>query len=150
MEIEPRRQVLLDGAHLSPLRVLLAHVVENARQVHEIERLRQHVLRAELDGLDRHGHVGFTRHEHHAAVGRHVTQAAQDLEAIDAWHPNVDDGEVGEVSVQVIERVFAGVPGHSRERLLCCEFREQGEDLRVVVDDEHHGQRGHGDSLILV
>ena len=86
----------------------------------------------------------FTAHQEHREVGTTVTQAPQQLQAIHAWHIEIDDGQrdavihdPGEALHRIGERLNC-------EALMAQEFGQRLQPGRVVINQQDFGSRKHG------
>ena len=94
---------------------LLAHAREQLIEPAEVERLAQVVHRAELDGLDRGVDRRVAGHQDGLTMRIDIADRAQDVEAADLRHPQVDHDEVG--TARLDERDGrAAVGAHQRRR----------------------------------
>ena len=140
----------LDGASAAGRRVGPAQDrLDPRHEGSRVERLRDVVVRPELQADDRVDVVRSRREHQHRRVAD-APDLAADLEAVELWQHQVEDHE---------RRV---VPAEERQRLLAIGRRDDGEpfllevqaqqvdDVALVVDDEDgfHGARGYGGGWI--
>ena len=95
VELEPPRQVAFHRQDAAPAVDLLAHARQQLIEPAEVERLGQIVHRAELDRLDGGVDRRVAGHEHGLAMRVDIADRAQDVEAADLGHPQIDHHEVG-------------------------------------------------------
>ena len=84
-------------------------------QAIEVERLGEVLARAELDRLDRAVDRGVGGHQDHFAAGHGRADLAQQIEAVDVGHPQIDHREIGRLAQQRAHRLGAAGAGHDVE-----------------------------------
>ncbi len=94
VELEPPRQVAFHRQDAAPPVDLLAHAGQQLIEPAEVERLAQVVHRPELDRLDGGVDRRVAGHEHGLAMRVDVADGAQDVEAADLGHPQIDHHQV--------------------------------------------------------
>ena len=135
-EFRVHRDLLLRLQQPAPARLVVAQRREQMIQPLEIERFRQVVDGAELDGFDRAIDRGVATHQNDLTVGIGRAYRAQDFDATDIGQAQIDDGDVGSMIYQLIERVFAIC---ARDDVEARYLRKPGDEIqhrRFVVDDE--------------
>ena len=154
VELEPPRQVPFHREDAAPAVDLLAHARQQLIEPAEVERLAQVVHRPELDRLDRGVDRRVARHEHGLAVRVDVADGAQDVEAADLRHPQVDHHQVRPARLDQRDRraavgtgrhVEAGALARSAIRRRGCPARRRRSPA-VVVDSScaPHTVEDHG------
>ena len=134
-ELEPPRQVPFHREDAAPPIDLLANAGQQLVEAAEVERLAQVVHRPELDRLDRGVDRGVAGHEHGLTVRVDIANRAQDVEAADLRHPQVDHHQVGPPRLDQRDgRAAVGTDQHV-EAGAFGETRHDVEDTLLVVDD---------------
>ena len=141
LALEVHRDVRLDGEEALPP----AHAVDDARQEAfqpiEVERLLEIIQRAELHGLDGAVDRRLARHQDHLAFRIRGANRLDHVQAADVGHLEIHEGHVGIELGQVRERRHRVQARLDLEAQLTRESLDDGEDVRLVVDDQQ--QRRH-------
>ena len=115
--------------------------LDPAHQLAQPERLGQVVVGAELQADDLVDLVVAGREHQDRRLGAGGAEAAQDLEAVDAGQPDVEDDEVRRLADGQLEALLAGLRQGHRVALLLEGVLDAPGDGVLVLDDQDGG--GH-------
>ena len=141
-ELQLAGDVALDGGHAVPPPVLVTNALEQVLEAAEVERLRQIVPGAQLDGFDGRVDGGMPGHQHDLAGRVGDADRAQHLDSVQPRHSQIYDRQVGAThrqhlegprAVTAFEHVESGAPGKPRHQIA---------DNVVVVDEKQHRTAG--------
>ena len=135
-EFRVHRDLLLRFQQPAPARPVVAHRREQMVQPREIERLRQVVDGAQLDGFDGAVDRRVAAHQNDLTVGISLADRAQDFDATDVGQTQIDDGDVGSMIRQLTERLFAVWARDDVEAGRFGQSRDEIQHRWFVVHDE--------------
>ena len=109
---------------------------EEEHELLELEGLGEVMVRAEANALDRRVDRAVSGHHEHGQIGIEATDAAEELEPVDAGHAEIGDEGV---DVAVVDLGEGALGAGQRNALVARVGEAVGEHLghrRLIVDDE--------------
>ena len=135
-ELEPLGDVPLDLQQAPAPLDVVADGRQEQLEPAEVERLAQIVHRAELDRFDRGVDRGVAGHQHRLALRIDLANRADDVEAADVRHAQVDHRDVRAPRLQLRDRIAPARAGNDVEPRAAREPADHVENALLVVDDD--------------
>ena len=154
-ELELARHLAFEGDDVRAAFDLHPDLDEHLTQAIEIERLGEVFARAQLDRFDGAIDRGVRRHQNHFAARDRGPNLAQQVEAVDVRHPQVDHRQVRRLAHQRLHRLAAAPARDDVEAGLPRQALNHFQHGRLVVHDEEQRTgggwfgHGHGNPIIL-
>ena len=135
-ELEALGDVAFNRKDAAPALDLFANRCQELLEPREVERLAQVIHRAELDRFNGRVDGRIAGHQHGLAAGIDLVNGANDVEAADVGHPQIDHRDVRVARPQLRDRL---VPARARDHFESGTPREPADDVEnalFVVHDE--------------
>ncbi len=144
-QLEPLCQLTFSRQETAPLVDLVAHRRQQPSELRQIERLGEIVHRPQLDGFDRRIDAGVAGHQSDLTVGIGLADGADDIEAADFRHLQVDEHQFGATLLQELDGLPAVRAGDDVVPLTLRQAADERQDGLVVINSQQQGALGrHG------